>query len=164
MKIGLRSLASAVGLGLVALLLFLLWLWQPARQVALHQKHLLGAVEDRNFKKLARFLSPDYHDRWGLTQETAPQRAGEVFQHFFALELRAVSGGLSVNQREATVFDRLTLGGTGTFVAQEAMTRVNKLSKPFKFEWRRVSRWPWDWELVSVDQAELRIPEAAGFF
>ncbi len=148
-------------LGAVALALFLLWLWQPERQVALHQKHLLGAVKDRNWKKVGRFLSADYRDRWGFTRTTAPEAGAEVFRHFFVLDLQVRPAGLAVNKHEATVFDRLMLNGTGTMVAQEVVARVNQLTKPFKFEWRRASRWPWDWELVTVDQSELTIPDYA---
>ncbi len=163
MKVTPRLIGIAGLLVAVAIAIYLLWLWQPERQVALHQRHLLDAAQDRNWKKVGRFLSADYHDRWGFTRDTAPQAGGEVFRHFFTLEVRVQSSGLTVNRQAATAFDRLTLDGTGTFVAQEVVSRVNSLSKPFKFEWRRASSWPWDWKLVSVDQQELRLPDVSGF-
>lgn len=163
MKPGPRTLAVAVILALVAGSVFLLCLWQPERQVLLHQKHLIGAVEDRNWRKVARFMSADYRDRWGFTRETGPAAAGEVFRHFFSLGLRAESAGVAVNKAEATIFNRLTVEGSGTMIAQEVARRINQLRRPFRFEWRRASSWPWDWKLVTIDQQELAIPEAAGF-
>lgn len=164
MKLRPRILVVGGLLALAGAALFLLWLWQPERQVKLHQKHLIGAVSDRNWKKVGRFLSPDYEDHWGFTRETAPQAGAQVFRHFFSLTVRAESEGLSVSKTEATIFNRLSLDGAGSAIAQEVVRRVNRLRRPFRFEWRRASSRPWDWQLVSVDQQELIIPEAAGYF
>src|SRR5688572_20180383 len=57
-----RAAAAAV---LGALALYLLWLWQPERQVRLHTAHFLKKVERRNWEAATRFLAADYRDRWG---------------------------------------------------------------------------------------------------
>lgn len=163
MKPSPRLIVAGCVLALAGAGLFLLWLWQPERQVLLHQKNLVQAVSDRNWKRVGRFLSQDYHDRWGFNRETAPRAGAEVFRHFFSLTVRGEKAGVSVEGKSASVFSRLSMDGSGTAIALQVVVRVNQLQSPFQFEWRRASSRPWDWELVSVDQPELSIPEAADF-
>jgi hypothetical protein len=39
-----------------------------------------------------------------------------------------------------------------------ARDEVNALREPFTMTWRKKSWKPWDWELIRVEQPELRIP------
>src|SRR4051812_43217651 len=45
--------------------IWLIRLWQPDRQVALHSIHLLQQIERKNWTTVADRVSPEYQDRWG---------------------------------------------------------------------------------------------------
>ncbi len=45
--------------------IYLVWLWQPDRQVRLHTAHLIRQLEKRNWSAAQYFIAADYHDDWG---------------------------------------------------------------------------------------------------
>lgn len=77
-----RKYAFAAIAALVLAGLFLLWLWQPERQVRLHTSHLLKKVERRNWEAVGKFFAADYRDRWDHNRETALSDAREAFRQF----------------------------------------------------------------------------------
>src|SRR5688572_6808386 len=66
-----RKYAFPAAVALVTLVLFLLWRWQPERQVRLHTSHFLKSVERRNWDSAKNFLADDYTDRWEHNKESA---------------------------------------------------------------------------------------------
>src|SRR5216684_3416386 len=85
------------GLSLALLIgLFLIWLWQPERQVARHTENFLRAVERKNWSHAADFIGNDYQDQWGDDRARVLERAREFFRY-----LR----GFRVNFSTATLTD-----------------------------------------------------------
>jgi len=142
--------ASAIGI-------FLLLLWQPARQVRLHQRHLLRAVEKRDWPAVSRFIGAEYRDRWGHDKENVLQEAAQVFGQFLMCNLQGEERALEVANSSGTIATQLALGGTGSPIAEYAEQRVNALSEPFTFKWRQKSWKPWDWVLIEANQPQLEM-------
>ena len=138
-------------------MVWLLWLWQPARQVRLHTEDFLEAVESRDWKIMSQRIADDYSDRWGHDKREVVERSREVFAQFFvlAIEARDLAVGESDGLGDASA--RLTLRGSGGPLAQIAVQRAAELRSPFVFTWRQRSWKPWDWALVRVEQPELRV-------
>ena len=153
-----KTLRLTIGLAAVAILIFLALLWQPARQVRLHQAHFLKAVAKRDWGKVGHFIGAEYHDRWGHDKENVLAQSAQVFGQFLFCNIQSEERSLALENGRATVGAKLTMGGTGSAIAGYAMERVNALAEPFVFTWVRRSWKPWDWELVAVDQPELTIP------
>jgi hypothetical protein len=152
----LKKIAIAAGAAVLVLGLWLAWLWQPERQVRLHQKHFLQAVERRNWNAMEKFLAVDYADRWGHDRAFVLSACREVFGQFLFLTVEQQTEDCVVEGTSGTARTTVRLTGSGGPFAQEAITRVNALREPFVFSWERRGR-PWDWELVRVDQRELRL-------
>ena len=149
----------AAGIVAVAIAVFLGLLWQPARQVRLHQEHLLRAVGKRDWNAVGRFIAAEYHDRWGHDKENVIARSAEVFGQFLFCDIQSEERALAVSDGTATLAARITLGGTGGPIGEYAKQRVNTLTEPFTFKWTRWSWKPWDWALMEVDQPQLEIGE-----
>jgi hypothetical protein len=152
-----RHLLVVVAAGVLACFTVCLWLWQPERQVRRHTEALLEACEDRDWEELRALLADDYSDRWGHDKAEAADRARQVFAQFLFLKLEARE--LEVEEAEATGLARahLVLQGRGGPLAEMAIQRLAELRQPFVFRWQQRSWKPWDWQLVQVEQAELRI-------
>jgi hypothetical protein len=152
-------------LGLLAAigLLRCLWLWQPERQVLLHQEHLLDAAEKRDWRAFAAFIDPHYGDRWGHDKSSLLADSSEVLRQFLALTIQRDLRDCSVADGRATVRIRLKLQGTGGPIAAYAVAELEGMSEPFSFQWKKNSWKPWDWTLVAADQPQLRIDRSMTF-
>lgn len=139
----------------MALVLFLVWYWQPERQVRLHQQQLLSALEDRDWEDVADLMADSYSDRWRHDKAFVLREAREVFRQFIALQVTGEVKDLSVADGAGEIKARLTIVGRGGPLAEFAMSRVNVMREPWVFRWQQQSAWPWDWQLVFVDQPEL---------
>ena len=152
-----KAVYAVVLLGIAAI--YAAALWQPARQLQLHQANLLRAVEKRNWERFARFIADDYSDRWGHDKEFVLRESREVFRQFLFLTVHHEVRAMQILDQKGTVVARIELAGSGGPLADLARGRVNALSEPFTFRWRQRSWKPWDWQLVEVDQPELDISE-----
>jgi hypothetical protein len=131
-----------------------IWLWQPERQVELHQQHFIEAVSDRKWKKIDHFLAEDFRDRFDHDKAWALKESREVLRQFFALTVKENRTNLALatpGRQEATVTSTLKIEGGGTPIAEYAKTTVNSSTKPFTFTWKQKSWKPWDWQLTSID-------------
>ena len=146
----------------MALVLFLLWLWQPERQVRLHTSHFLKKVERRNWEAARNFLADNYSDRWGHSKETAIGDAREVFRQFLFITIENRTDSCEMTGDRATARTTVRISGSGGPIAQLVMERVNTLRGPFSFEWRKASWKPWDWRLTTVEHPELRAERFEG--
>jgi hypothetical protein len=158
-----RKIALTSALLLAAITLYLLWLWQPERQVRLHTTHFLKNVERRNWDKASLFIAANYTDRWGHDKEFVLRDSGEVLRQFLFLTIENKTLACELNGGSAITRTVLKISGSGGPLAELVMRRVNTLREPFVFEWRRQSRAPWDWQLTRVDQPELDIGAAELF-
>ena len=141
--------------------LFLIWLWQPERQVARHTENFLHAVERKDWSRVVDFIGNDYHDQWGNDRARVVERAREFFHYLRGFRVNFSAATVNVDHRRATWIAKITVQGAEGEVMTEVKERVNSLTKPFELEWRRTSAKPWDWKLARVSNPDLEIP--AGF-
>lgn len=141
--------------GLILALIAGAWLLQPDRRLQRSWGALIDAVEARHARALGNRLAEDYGDRWGYTRTTLVSDARLAFHHFDSIEIRIDDEQIRRDGDSATITALLRIEVRGTDRAAEARVATNALFSPFVFEWRRADRFPWGWELVRFDQAEL---------
>jgi hypothetical protein len=150
--------ATAILLG-VAWFLWLLWHWQPERQVHLHQQNLLRAVEKRNWKKVSRMIDDRFTTTWGIDKPTALREGAEVFRHFFSLQIIWHDPVVWAGNEHGQARGRMEFTGKGTAIAELVKSHVNTATAPTTFAWRRPGWQPWRWTLMSVENPEITIPQ-----
>ena len=148
-----------IAAALLAMALWCAWLWQPERQVRLHQRSLLRAVSKRDWPRVAELMADNYSDRWGHDKTIALDRAKQVFGQFMFLTIRADPPGAESIDPGGKWSARLVVEGRGSPIADAVEQRVAALRDPWIFTWVQQSWKPWDWTLTRVEQAELEIPE-----
>ena len=127
------------------------WLWQPERQVLLHQRHLLDAVERGDWTRAGEFIDAGYQDRAGQDKVALLQQAREVVAQFFSMSIVDATPDVTPTGARAQLRTRLRLNGAGTPLADYIKTEVNSATQPFQFTWEQKSAKPWDWRLVTID-------------
>jgi hypothetical protein len=155
------ALAAAILLALGAL--WLLWLWQPERQVRLHTTHFLKKVERQNWNAAREMMAADFTDRWNHNPNSALEDARQVFSQFLFITVENRTDACIVHDAEGNTDTTVKISGNGSPVAQLVMERVNGLHQPFRFTWRKAGGAPWDWKLIHIDQPELNIDPDASF-
>jgi len=138
--------------------IYLFRLWQPQRQIDLHNRHLLEQIEQHDWKAVAEFIGEAYQDRWGNDRKLLLERLPQVFRALG--KTRIESSAVAVRHEEGRGFwtAKITVSGTGE-LADYIQSRVNSLDAPFEFEWKPGATWPWDWKLVAVRNPALEISE-----
>jgi hypothetical protein len=154
--------AALASLAVVTIALRCLWLWQPERQLLLHQAHLRAAVERRDWGRIESLVDPAYADRWGYTRESGLREARQWLGQFFALTITATPAGDSLNANGGTVSEQWKIDGTGTEATGMVKDRLNSVTAPFVFQWKHGSWKPWDWTLIRVDNRELNLSDPEG--
>ena len=150
------GLAAAAAVGL-----YLLWLWQPERQVRLHNEHLLRAVEQKDWSDLAAFVDASYQDQWGNDRSLLLARLRQILSYAPRLKINTIGAGVSrLEGREAEWSGRVTLEADENELTSMMKARVNALDTPFVLHWRQISGQPWDWKLTRVSNEALELPEA----
>lgn len=134
-----------------------LWLWQPERQLQLHQEHLRRALEGRDWGKVEALIDPGYADRWGYTRPAALHDARQWLGQFFALTIVAEPAGHQLSAGGGTVTERWKLDGNGLEGAMMVKRGVNELETPFVFQWKHAGWKPWAWTLIRVDNPGLQL-------
>ncbi len=136
----------------------LAWHWSPSRQTRLHQAHLFTALENRDWKSAASFLSPQYRDRWNQTKPRLLTRLPQAFQDFLACGILAEERSLARHGSAVLIQSRVRIVGSGGPIAQFLINQSETLTEPFTLTWQQASWRPWDWALTSADQPQLEIP------
>jgi hypothetical protein len=139
--------------------LFLIWLWRPERQLQRHSENLLHAMEKKDWAHFVSFLGSDYQDQWGNDRALVLERTREVFRYVETVRITAPNPTLWTANQSGYWKARIIIDGDNGEVTALVKERVNSLTAPFQLEWRRMSAKPWDWKLVRVSNAELKIPE-----
>ena len=163
-----RVILIALGaLLLVALLIGLRWL-SPTRGVERSWKHLIAAIENKDQTVLASYLAPNYRDGFGLDRDGALRLASTVREQFVICTIRREQPELvmDANNKAAITRALIRLDGQGSPLATAAIQASQASQTPTEFRWRRASWKPWDWRLVSVENADAargiaRIPREA---
>lgn len=139
---------------------YLFRLWQPQRQIELHNVHLLEKIEKHNWKNVGEFIGENYQDRWGNDRRLLLERLPQVFRALG--KTRIESSAISVRSEEGRGYwtAKITVTGSGE-LADFIQNRVNLLDAPFEFEWQHGATWPWDWKLVAVRNPALEISDYA---
>jgi hypothetical protein len=125
--------AAVASLLVVTILLRCLWLWQPERQLLLHQAHLRSAVERHDWAKIRTMVDADYADRWGHTRETGIEEARQALGQFFLLTVTVEGESDELTADGGMVTERWKIDGTGTEFAPMVEQHVNELQTPFEF-------------------------------
>ena len=147
-----KRLALGAAAALLALALWLAWLWQPERQVRLHTASLLKAIERRNWSKVQGLFADNYSDRWGHDKAFVVSGLRQVFESFFTLSIEHRILDADATSGRATV--RVKMSGQGP-VASYVTAKINGLGDPFTFTWQRSGGMPWQWQLISADHPTL---------
>ena len=137
--------------------IYLFQLWQPQRQIELHNVHLLEQIEKRNWKNVGEFVGETYQDRWGNDRRLLLERLTQVFRALS--QTRIEPSAIAIRHEDARGYwtAKITINGTGD--ADYIQNRVNTLDAPFEFEWQPGATWPWDWKLVAVRNPALEISD-----
>jgi hypothetical protein len=147
------GLALAVCMGL-----YLIWLWQPERQVKRHTENLFRAVEHKDWKSVTDFIANGYQDQWGDDRARVLERLREGLRYVRGARITAFNPSVQVEAQRAIWSGKITLYSTDGDVMEILDRRVNSLPTPFKLEWHRISGKAWDWKLVRVDNSAFEIP------
>lgn len=152
-----RVLLVALGLLLIlALVLGLPWL-SPQRGVERAWRNFITAIEDNDAETLGAYLADNYKDGFGHDREAALRLFGTVRKQFFTCSIRRERPEIvldPINERAALTRAVIRLAGQGTPIAQAAIQASQASDTPTVFRWRRGSWKPWDWQLVSVENAD----------
>jgi hypothetical protein len=147
------GLTIALGVGL-----FLLWLWQPERQIRVHSEHLLRAIEHKNWTSVSDVIATDYQDQWGNDRARLLQRTREVLRYLRGLRIEASSAAVRTEDRAGYWTAAIKIDAEPNELTAAVKERVNVLPTPFELEWRRLSKRPWDWKLTRVSNPNLQLP------
>jgi hypothetical protein len=126
--------------GLTAALLcglFLLWLWQPERQVRRHTEKLLHQIEARKWSKVTDLIDDAYVDQWGNNRARVLERMLEVTHYMRGLHINTEPP--LIDNRNATWSAKVTIDGDAGEAMALVKERINFLSAPFELEWRPLS-------------------------
>lgn len=147
---------------MVTILLWCAWLWQPERQLRLHQAAFRRALEHRDWRRAAALIDPGYLDRWGFTRETGIRAGRRWLGQFFVLGISAGQQTVEITPAGGMATELWSLQGSGLEGAAMVMDRVNSLRAPFVFTWAHHGWPPWDWRLIRMDNAELELTPPPG--
>ena len=153
----LRSKGKILVVATVLIALRCLWLWQPERQVRLHQEHFLRAAEAGNWQKYYGFFDDGFRMPTGQDKVWTLQASREVFKQFIVLMIRETDTAITMEGGTGRVRTLLRIDGNGMELAEMAKTAVNESKEPFEFTWKHASWKPWDWRLTGVDHPLLHV-------
>jgi len=151
--------AFVAGLTLIlAMALYIIWLWRPEHQVRLHTGNFFHAIDHRNWDAVADFIGNDYQDQWGDDRARLLERMREGFRWIRGSKIMAPDSVVNAEARRATWSGKITVYSGEDAVMEALDQRVNKLPTPFELEWHRMSAKPWDWKLVRASNSGFEIP------
>lgn len=143
---------------LLAVGVYVFWLWRPEHQVRLHTENFFHAIDGRNWETVADFIAGDYHDQWDNDRARLLERMREGFRWVRGSRITAADPSVQVETPRAIWIGKIVVYSSDDGVMEVLDERVNKVPAPFKFEWRQASGKPWDWKLVRVSNPEFQIP------
>lgn len=138
--------------------------WQPERYVPAKFDTFIGRVEANRWSMAGWIVADSYSDRWGFNKESLVDSGRSVFRHFQWIEIRRGEESWEFSSDSATVTVTLELRGDGTQVAAMARDTAAEATEPFVFTLRKTGFMPWNWQIVSIDQPQLRIGPGQRFF
>jgi hypothetical protein len=142
----------------LAIALYLIWLWRPEHQVRLHTENFFHSIDHRHWDAVADFIGNEYRDQWGNDRARLLERMREGFRWIRGSRIMAADSVVNAEARRAIWSGKITVYSSDDGVMEALDQRVNKLPTPFELEWHRVSTKPWDWKLVRVSNSGFEIP------
>lgn len=143
---------------IVAVGIYLFWLWRPDHQVRLHTEHFFDAIDHRDWEAVANFIANDYQDQWGDDRARVLERMREGFRWVRGSRITAPDAAVQVETPRGIWIGKINVYSSDDGVMQLLDERVNRLPTPFKLEWDRFSSKPWAWKLVRVSNSAFEIP------
>ena len=140
--------------------LFLVWLWQPERQVRRHTQELFHQVAAKNWSAVSDLIGSDYSDQWNHDRTKVIERMREVMRYLRGMRIVTEEPVIKIDNREAVWTAKVAIEGDDGETMALIKERINSLGAPFELQWRRISGKPWDWKLVRVSNPELQLPSA----
>lgn len=144
----------------VAVGLYLLWHWQPDRQVQLHTKNLIRQIETRDWPAFRSFLAQDYRDDWHDNRERLIERIRGVLRLTRKIQITPLDPQTQIKGRRGSWSARIKVDGDSGEALDFIKARINSLSAPFVLDWRRESAKPWDWKLIGASNRDLIISDS----
>ena len=123
-----------------------------------HTESLFHAIERKDWEAVADFIGYDYQDQWGDDRARVLERLREGLRFMRGLRIIASNASVQVEAQRAAWIGKIILFSSDDEVMTLLDERVNSLPTPFKLEWHRFSRKPWDWELARVSNPAFEIP------
>jgi hypothetical protein len=147
------GLAIALCIGL-----YLIWLWQPARQVSRHTENFFRTIERKDWTAAANFIGSDYRDQWGDDRARVLERMREGFRYVRGPRIIAPNPSVRLETRRAVWSSKIKVYSADNDVMDLLNERVNSLPALLELEWHRLSGKPWDWKLVRVSNSAFEFP------
>ena len=138
--------------------LYLIWLWQPERQVRRHTENFFQAIEHKNWDAAADFFAADYQDQWGDDRVRVLERLREGLQYVRGPQIIASHPTVQVENPRAVWSSKISLYSSDDNVMEVLDQHVNSLAVPFELEWHHLSGKPWNWKLARVSNPAFEIP------
>lgn len=157
------ALSRKIWIAAISTLVIGIWLalrWQPDTQLERRWEGFLDAFETQRWSAVNAYLSPEYHDSWGHTRHQLGRDATYALTDFRTLEVRATEPVVDRSGRQARIEAVIRIVGDGGPRAEQARLAVNRVFIPTTFTWERRPWRPWDWRLVSIENAEVDLPSA----
>jgi hypothetical protein len=155
-----RNAIYAALLGAVALGIYLFQLWTPERQVELHSRDLLSALESGDASALDAFLSETYADDWGQDKALVLSRLRQVMRYGSDARLAADGARVTVAGTEGEWRARIVIEADANELTAPMLAHVNGVTEPWVLQWRRESWKPWDWQLVCISNPSFELPRS----
>ena len=137
---------------------YLIWLWQPERQVRRHTENFFRAIERKNWDAAADFVAADYQDQWGDNRVRVLERLRKGFRYVRGPRIIASNPSVQVENPRAVWRGKIALYSSDDDVMEVLDQRVNSLPSSFELEWHHLSSTPWDWKLAGVSNPAFEIP------
>ena len=141
-------------------MVWLVWPWfEPDEAQVLRQhRRVLDLAADRSWEEVTDSLALEYEDQWSLNRHDAVALATEILNGFITLQIEWTTAEVTVNGNVAKVRGVAKLSGRGLGASGLVTDRVNALTEPWVFTWRRDGRGPRKWKLLSLRNSALGGP------
>jgi hypothetical protein len=137
---------------------YLIWLWQPERQVRRQTENFFRAIERKNWDTTADFVAADYQDQWGDDRVRVLERLREGFRYVRGPRIIVSNPSVQVESPRAVWSGKITLYSSDDDMMEVLDQRVNSLPSRFELEWHHLSGKPWDWKLTRASNPAFEIP------
>lgn len=144
----------------IVVMVWFAWPYLESSQarVERQQKRIIAHAADRNWEGVTELLALEYEDQWSMNRTDAVALAEELLQGFIMLDIEWTTTEITVNENIAKVRGAARLSGNGGGVSALVKERVNQLTQPWVFTWRKDGRRPDDWRLLSLRNPGLGGP------